>query len=131
MARKKSSRVDETGTEQATSEDVVRQISANKLKRLMKERRTAKENSREINSTLGGKISTAVQHDRLHKKAFSVLGQMDDMSPEKLADFWDTLQFYVEISGIGARAASAPRLELVAGTDVEHDDEEPASEAAE
>lgn len=98
------------------------QIGATKLKNLLKAAMSAAQDSHEITSSLGGKIASAVENDHLHKKAFGTLRMMNKMTPERLSDYWDTLQFYVDISGLGERAASAPKLRLETGE--AEDDEE-------
>ena len=121
MAKKRK-----TGTEEAA------QIGEKKLRQLLKEAKSASQDAHEITSSLGGKIASAVENDHLHKKAFATLRMLDKMTPEKLADYWDTLLYYMDISGLDERAKSAPRLSLEngKGEDGEEDDEEaPAAEA--
>jgi hypothetical protein len=101
----------------AKPSEVTEQIGQKKLKALLKAATEAYKEGREIAGTIGQKIGEAVENDRLHRKAFSVLRGMDRMTPEKLADFWDTLQFYVDASGLGERAKAALRLPLDAGDD--------------
>ena len=106
----------------APSGDVTRQISANKLKGLLKAAKATTADVRELSGSLGNKIAAAVEHDHLHRKAFSILRTLDRMEPEKLADLWDTLLFYVEISGLEDRIKSAPRMDF--GSDEPQDPEE-------
>lgn len=95
----------------------VAQTGERKLKQLLKTANESHKNMQEISGTLGQQIADAVENNHLHKKAFATLRSMDRMTPQKLADFWDTLQYYVDISGLGDRAASAPKLPMDAGDD--------------
>jgi hypothetical protein len=112
MPRKKATA--EAPPETAKSSEIAKQIGAAKLKRLLSIAANSHKDSQEIAGTLGQKIAHACEHDHLHRKAFATLKAMDRMTPEKLADYWDTLQYYVEISGLGERAASAPAFDLAA-----------------
>ncbi len=133
MAKKKAEEA-ETPMEQAA------QIGPRKLKALLRAADSAYKDQRSIAGTLGEKIAQAVEHDHLHKKAFATIRAMDRMTPEKLADYWDTLEYYFDVSGLAERAKSAPRLSLQPGKDDEEAEEgddkvkpfpKPASVAAE
>lgn len=106
--------------------EVIPQTSPKKLKALLKTAEHTKTNMQELAGELGQQIKDAVEKDHLHRKAFSVLRTMDRMTPEKLADFWDTLQYYVDVSGIGERAKSAPRMAFDAEGNGEDDEAEGA-----
>jgi hypothetical protein len=92
--------------------DVVEQISERKLKQLIKDARTAYKDTRAIAEDFGQKIAQAIEHDHLHRKAFAVIKTADRMEPEKLAEFFDALDYYRDASGLNERAASAPRMEM-------------------
>ncbi len=96
--------------ETAKPSEVSEHISERKLKQLMKDARTAYRDTREIAGGLGQKIASAIEHDHLHRKAFNVCKSADRMEPEKLAEFLDALDLYLDMSGLRERAASAPRL---------------------
>jgi hypothetical protein len=98
--------------EKATPSEVSEQISERKLKQLIKDARTAYKDTRAIAGDFGQKIASAVEHDHLHRKAFSVAKTADRMEPEKLAEFLDALDYYLDASGLRERAASAPRMEM-------------------
>jgi hypothetical protein len=106
--------------EAAKPSDVSQQIGQKKLRTLLRAANDAHKDQREIAGGLGQKIADAVENEHLHKKAFSTLRMADRMTPEKLADWWDTLQYYIDVSGLAERAASAPRLRLE--PDAEEDD---------
>jgi hypothetical protein len=109
MAKSKSN------DEKVKPSEVEKGIGAKKLIALLKTSAGAYKDGRAIAGELGQKIASACEHDNLHRKAFATLRAMDRMSPEKLADYWDSLLYYVDISGIGKRAESAPRLDLSEG----------------
>lgn len=115
MAKKK-----DTPTQQAA------QIGQKKLRQLLKDAGAAYKDGREIAGGIGQKIANAIEHDHLHKKAFATIRALDRMTPEKLADYMDTLLYYYEISGLEERAKSAPRLSLDAGAAEEDGEEEGA-----
>ena len=113
---KRSPREDEA-EEAEEQQPEIRQIGPRKLRRLLHDAESTRGDRAALGQVLREKIKRAEQHDNLHRWAFGVLQQMNRQTPEKLADSWEKLQFYVESSGLGERAKSAPRLELVAGTD--------------
>ena len=106
-------------TEAAKAADLRPITPQKKLRELLASHRAAKNDIDEIAGGLGSEIKTAVEKNHLHRKAFRVVLQADRMEPEKLADFLDNLDHYLEISGLRARAASAPKFEVVGGTDVD------------
>lgn len=112
-----------------TPTEEAHQIGQKKLKSLLAAARSAAEDSHEITSSLGGKIASAVENDHLHKKAFSTLRMMDKLTPEKLRNYWDTLEYYVDISGLGDRAASAPALPLDGEDGTEEEEQNEAAES--
>jgi len=101
-----------------------RRISAGKLKKLMSECRSATADMDELRSGIGGKISAAVEKENLNKKMFGWIRQLDNMTPEKLAANLDDFNHMLDISGLNARAASAPRLRLDAQGEEEEDGED-------
>jgi hypothetical protein len=105
----------QTGTEQAA------QITPTKLQALLKAAKTAYQDGRAAAGIIGKKIATAAEHDHLHVKAFATLRAMDRMEPEKAAEYWDVLQYYVENSRVGEKIKSAPRLGLGDDREAEED----------
>lgn len=89
--------------------------SERKVKDLLRLNRTASENMDEIRSSLGGTMADAVENHGLHKKAFGWVKQLDKMSPEKIHDLMQHFGYYYDVSGIRARAESAPRLPATGG----------------
>jgi hypothetical protein len=110
----------ETGTEKA------RQIGVKALKDLLALARSTKNDVAELAGSFGQAVANAVENKHLHRKAFRSVVAEDRMEPDALADFYDAQEFYRDALGLNERAKSAPRLELVAGTDTEA-----TSEAAE
>lgn len=121
MPRRAKATAEDSG--KAKASEIEKQIAPSKLKNLLKAAKATYADAQELAGSLGQKIAHAVEHEHLHRKAFNTLKMMDRMEPEKLASFWDTLQHYVEVSGIGARAASAPGFDLEA-SDTDDDDSE-------
>lgn len=121
MARKKKT---ETETKAPVQPSEVKQaINATKLKALLKAKRAAIKDTAEIAGTLGQAIARAVEKDHLHRKAFTVVSALDRMEPEKLADFLDHFEHYLEISGLNARAKQVQRLGFGKDEGAEEDDE--------
>lgn len=108
MAKKKDTDKEET----VTSKDVRQMITPVKLKSLIKSARTAQKDIQEIAGGLGAEIKAAVESNHLHRKAFSVCKTADKMEPEKLAEFLDNLDYYLDVSGLRKRAESAQRLAM-------------------
>jgi hypothetical protein len=98
-------------------------ISAPKLKSLMKAKRTTATDTAEMNGRVGQMISEAVEKFHLHRKAFNTICQLDKMEPEKIRDYLDCFEHYLDISGIGKRAEGAPRLPLGDGEDSDGEEE--------
>ena len=117
MAKKPKAKAEEQGGESkaAKPSEVRPAITERKLKDLMRAARSANKDTAEINGVLGKKISSAVENDHLHRKAFNVIKMLDRMEPEKLADFLDCFDHYLDISGIEERAKSAPGFNMDPG----------------
>jgi hypothetical protein len=101
MAKKAKPDVRETTTEH---------ISENKLKSLLRDSRAAYRDTRSIAGTLGESIAQAVEHNHLHRKAFAAVRAEDRMEPDKLAEYYDTLELYRDMCGLTERAKSAPKF---------------------
>lgn len=102
-------------------------ISQSALVNLIKAKRGAKKDTGEINGRVGQMIADAVENKHLHRKAFATIMQLDGMEPEKLADFLDNFDFYLDITGIRKRAESVMRMNL---GEAAAEDEAPASNVA-
>jgi len=87
-------------------------ISQNKLVSLMKAKRAAKKETSETNGRIGQLIGDAVENNHLHRKAFAVIMTLDNMEPEKIADFLSHFNYYLDISGINKRAGQVMRMDL-------------------
>ena len=116
----------------ASSSEVRAAISAPKLKSLLKAKRGAKTDTGEINGRVVQMIAEAVEKHHLHRKAFGAIVHLDRMEPEKIRDYLDCFEHYLDISGIGKRAESVERLPLgdaneTGGNDDEDDASEPAA----
>jgi hypothetical protein len=123
-------RTDRPQQERVKSTEIHPQISQKRLRSLLATNRKVQNDITEIAGGLGSEIKEAVETHHLHRKAFNVVKMCDRMEPEKLADFLDHLEHYLEISGMNERAASAPQLSVVAGTDHEEgEDGEPEEPA--
>ncbi len=102
------------------------QISERKLRQLIKDKRTAYKDMREIAGGIGAKVRSAVEHDNLDTWAFNICTRLDRMENEKIAAKLDALDYYLDATGMRERAASAPRMPM--GDNIE---EFPGNEAAE
>lgn len=110
-------------TESVKSSEVRPSITASKLKSLMSTARSAQKNINEISGGLGSEIKQAVEKNHLHRKAFTVIRQLDRMEPEKLADFLDCFEHYLDISGLQDRANQVQRMDLRDGEEGEDGEE--------
>lgn len=109
----------------ATSSEVSQQITERKLKTLLKACDATTKDVRAAAGELGNKIAQAVEHDHLHRKAFSTIRMLDRLSPEKLAEYFDCFDYYRDISGLQKKAESAPNFlgsAHQAGEDEENDE---------
>ena len=95
---------EKTGTQQE------RQISAAKLKKLVKAREGARKQTSEINGGIGDMVADAIEKDNLDKVAFAMACRLDRMSPEKLWVTLPALLYYIDELGLKEKAESAPPL---------------------
>lgn len=123
MAPKKSKEPEETKEDVKPSE-VRASIGAKKLKSLMSAARSSAKDMSAISGTLGQKIAAAVENDHLHRKAFSVVRQADKLEPEKLAEFLDCLEHYLDISGLNERASKVQSMSFGPGGEAGEDEAE-------
>jgi len=123
----KAKKADEPADNQVKSSQVIKSISANDLKSLLKHKRQAQDFAAETNGSLGEKIAAAVENKNLHRKAFSECAKIDRMiikkGVEAAAEYYDVLQHYLDISGLMAKIEGVQRLPLG------DDKEDPADEA--
>ena len=87
-------------------------ISKAKLAELMKAKRSLANDVGEMNRGVGKMVRSAIANNHLHSKAFGWICQLDRMEPEKARELLDNFEYYLDVSGIGARAAAAERLPL-------------------
>lgn len=127
MARGKKAEAPKRESKAATSSEVKQQISARKLKGLLRACATTTEETRSLAGQLGEQIKSAIEHDNLDRVAFSILRRLARLSTEKLALVWPTLNFYMEISGEGERADSAPALDFSKSDENDEDSDEPTN----
>lgn len=103
--------------------EVKKMISGSKLKNLMSAKRSAKKDTAEISGQVGQMIRDAQENNHLHRKAFGTICQLDAMEPEKIRDFLDHFEYYLDVSGIKKRADAAPRLPMGDGAGEEDEEE--------
>lgn len=150
-SRPKKSSAEQDSTESVSTADMVRRALADlkapegvkaSLKAMLKTDRNGSllqvcratsADIHEINGGVRGRIADAVENHGMHKKAFSTIRALDKMTPEKLADYLDHLFWYLEVSGLMKRAASAQRLPIGEGVgeggEEDEGEESPAQEA--
>jgi len=107
------------------------QIGEKKLKQLITTARRTYKETRKASGELGEAISAAIEHDHLHRKAFAFIKAADRMEPEALAEYWHTLQLYMDMAGLTERVDSVPALKLVHDAEKADKKEEPQTVAAE
>lgn len=115
-------------TTAAKPSEVKKMISASKLKSLMAAKRSAKKDTAEISGQVGQLIRDAQENNYLHRKAFGTICQLDAMEPEKVRDYLDHFEYYLDVSGIKKRADAAPRLPMGDGPGEDGEDDESESD---
>ena len=95
--------------EQVKSSDVRKSITARKLKELLGSSRKTAEDVAEITGTFASEVKQAQDKHHLHRKAFRTIAMLDKMEPEKLAEFLDYFDHYLDISGLAERAEKATK----------------------
>lgn len=99
-------------TEQAKPSETRQVTSSRKLTNLRKAARSAYKDTRAIAGSYGEQVRSAIEHDHLHRKAWSQAIKEDRMEPAELAEFYDQLEYYRDELGLRQRAESAPSLPL-------------------
>lgn len=112
MARSKKKGAAAPESEPLKPSEVQRVISQKKLRALMASHRTAREEVSEVSGGLGTEVKNAVKNDYLNAPVFRLIMQLDRKTPEKLRDFLDDLQHYLDISGLEKRAQDVQPLDL-------------------
>lgn len=112
MARRKKDDETEIETEAAKPSAVRKVITQARLRSLMSKARSAEKDMGEINGGLREEIAQAVEKHGLHKKVFSTIRALDKMEPEKLREWLDTFEHYLDISGLEKRAESVQPMEF-------------------
>ncbi len=120
MARKKNG--EDTATEQVKPSETRPAISQKKLRSLLNTARRVQKEISELAGGIGAEIKDAAETNYLHRKAFNVCKAADRMEPEKLADFLDCLDHYLDISGLRDRASKVTRMDFEASDEAEDDD---------
>ena len=81
-------------------------IAEAKLKSLLRSARSARKDLTAIAGTLGEEIKQAVEKNHLNRKVFRTIVDLDRLEPEKLRDWLDDFEHYLELSGLAERAKS-------------------------
>ncbi len=89
-------------------------ISPAKLKSLMIELTEMAARKDRVVGAIRERIGDAVENDHLNKEVFALLRKLDKKEPEELAVFLDTLEAYLDASGLMDRAESVMELPLEA-----------------
>lgn len=86
--------------------------SKSKINALLVGSRKARKDMRGIAGDEGAAIANACEHDHLHKKAYGIIKNCDNMTDEKLAEFKTHFDDYFVKSGLQARVDSVERLPM-------------------
>jgi hypothetical protein len=90
-----------------------RAISAQKLRRLIKDKQsTRRAISEQHSGPLGQRIKEAVSKDNLDRTIFNMVEQLDRLDDVTLSHKLATLYYYIDAAGLEERAQNAPQLEL-------------------
>ncbi len=111
MSRKKSAVAEAEGGD-VTGDDVIQTTPPKVLKSLMKKARDAKKEMQGLSGDLGQAIGNAVENDHLHRKAFGHIRQMDQMTDEKLAEYFAHRDYYEDVTGLRERANKVIRMDF-------------------
>ena len=105
-------------------ETTYKMISERKLKQLMTHARQAKKEVGTINGTYREKVAYAKEHDNLHPKALSICNSLDRLEGPELNYLLACLDFYLDASGLRARAEGSPPLSFDKDGEGEESEEE-------
>jgi hypothetical protein len=111
-------------------------ITENNLKKLMRSCNSLKGQQDSLLGSMREEIKNACDKQHLNKEIFALIRKLDKKTPESLNIFLEDLAHYLEISGLEARADSAPSLGMDRGEvaegdgDIEADEDGEAAEAA-
>jgi len=113
VARKKKDDETETKTEApAPKQKVTALPSVNILTNLLKQARKTKQDTIDASTELSSMVRSAAEKHHLHVRAFNVIKAADRLEPEKLADFLEHLDDYLEKSGLRKRAGQVMRMPI-------------------
>ncbi len=105
-------------------------ITGKQLKALLAECRGYKNDMDEIAGNMGSAIKEAVDKKKLDKKMFNWVRQLDKMEPEKLAMHLANLDYYLDISGLIARAKTAPSFDDSVGANKDQNEQDADDDVA-
>ena len=80
--------------------------SANKLKALLRSAKNTAEQVTTLSGALGEQIANAIEDNHLHRKAFSMIKALNNMSAEKQAELMFHFRKYYDFSGLQERENS-------------------------
>lgn len=114
-AKSRAKAAEVNGEESGEGKQTVTQFPSKKIVNdLLKAAREKKESDVDSATDYAGKVKLA-QSNHLNKDAFNVIKKIAGWTPEKQADFIEHFDYMLEVTGIEARAQSAPRFEGVGG----------------
>lgn len=124
MAKKRRAPLLDSETEAVKPSEVRAAISQKKLRSLLATAKRTQNDISELAGGLGAEVKDAVENHYLHRKAFNVCKQADRMEAEKLADFLDSLDHYLDISGLRDRASKVQRMNFGVAEEAEDEGED-------
>ena len=110
--RKKSGADGSADTDTTQTANALQMTPGKKLKALLTKSKSVSTEMHELSGSLGQAVANAVEHDHLHRKAFSITKTLHKMEPEKLAETLAHLDYYLVESGLRERAAKVARLPM-------------------
>ena len=100
-------------------------ISGAKLQRLVKDKLAVKRNvSQQFTGPLSQRIKDAVDKDKLDRPIYNLICSLWELDDVTLSHKLANLYYYLDASGLEARANNAPQLDLAGGGEKEEDGEE-------
>lgn len=96
----------------STAESTTRLTSGNKLRELLKNKKSSQQDADEAIGRYRQSLGVAADKHHLHLKAWAAVVREDKMEPEQLRAYYEHLEHYREELGLNKRAESAPPLPM-------------------
>jgi hypothetical protein len=114
----------EDGTEQVKGSETEKKIPPRVLQKYLKDMTSHQGRIDEVRGEMGSLTEKTNEKYTVNKKAMGWIKQLWKMTPEKLADVLDDLNYMLDASGLNDKASSAQRLPMGDGREDEEEAED-------